>query len=148
MSCVVLIDGKEYKKVGNRIYWHGEKVANWKGGKTVRKDGRVMLLCPEHPYPSHGKYVYRYRIVMERHIGRFLSPSEIVHHKNRIVDDDRIENLEILDYRIHNRIHANELRHLGKWAWKHDRCVRCFTTERKHKGHGLCSRCFGKKDNL
>lgn len=33
----------------------------------------------------------------------------------------------------------------GKWAWKHDRCVECKTTEIKHKGRGLCLLCFDRE---
>jgi hypothetical protein len=32
----------------------------------------------------------------------------------------------------------------GKWSWKFDKCVRCGTTKIKHKGRGLCLKCFDK----
>lgn len=32
------------------------------------------------------------------------------------------------------------------WSYAYDKCVSCGTTERKHLGKGLCSRCYYKKD--
>ena len=31
---------------------------------------------------------------------------------------------------------------MGYWAIEHERCTRCGTTERRHKAHGLCLRCY------
>lgn len=73
----------------------GEKNSNWNGGITIHSDGYVCILKPEHPYSNSYGYVRRSRLVMEKHLGRYLDPKEIPHHKNEIRDDDRIENLRL-----------------------------------------------------
>ena len=74
----------------------GKDHPEWKGGRRVRKDGYVRVLCPGHPHASkYGQDVYEHRLVMENHIGRYLDPGEVVHHKNKKPSDNRIENLEL-----------------------------------------------------
>lgn len=71
----------------------GEKSPTWRGG-VCRRDGYVYIYQPYHPF-AYKRYVKRATLVIEKMIGRFLKPEEIVHHKNGIRDDDRPENLEL-----------------------------------------------------
>ena len=76
----------------------------WKGG--IRKhDGYLMIYRPDHPYAVVDGYVFEHRLIMEEHIGRYLQPGEIVHHKNEIKTDNRIENLEITNRVEHAKFH-------------------------------------------
>lgn len=70
----------------------GEKNHNWKGGIWVNGEGYVLILKPNHPYSTCRGYIKRSRFIMEQHLGRYLKPEEIVHHKNEIKDDDWIGN--------------------------------------------------------
>ena len=70
--------------------------------------GYILEYCPDHPFAMRDGYVLQHRLVMERHIGRVLSVDEIVHHKNGVKDDNRIENLELTNRSEHARIHMEE----------------------------------------
>lgn len=85
----------------------GNKHWNWKGGKFAEK-GYIVILKRNHPFCDKDGYVKRSRLVMEKHLGRFLLPEEIVHHINKIRDDDRIENLmAFISTSAHIRFHHN-----------------------------------------
>jgi len=78
----------------------------WKGG-VLHNNGYVYIYSPNHPNKNKMGfgYVKRSRLVMERHLGRILSRSEFVHHKNGVRDDDRIENLELTNLSKHQKHH-------------------------------------------
>jgi len=80
----------------------GEAHPRWKGGKKLNR-GYLELLMPDHPQANCAGYVREHRLVMERHLGRSLKKNEVVHHINGIKTDNRIENLQLLDVKEHNR---------------------------------------------
>lgn len=80
----------------------------WKGGKWKNSDGYIFVYQPEHPNSNKG-YVFEHRLVMEKHIGRYLSNKEIIHHINGNITDNRIENLKLVTRAEHNKIHNTKL---------------------------------------
>lgn len=82
----------------------GSTHGSWKGGRFHRsgneRDYVVVWLPPDDFFFSmtfgkngYGRYVYEHRLVMARHLKRCLLPWEVIHHKNGIKDDNRLENL-------------------------------------------------------
>jgi len=60
----------------------------------VHRSGYVWEWCPTHPKATYGVYL-QHRLVLECHLGRFLTSQERVHHANGCPWDNRIENLTL-----------------------------------------------------
>lgn len=75
----------------------GEKHYAWKG-RLIDKDGYVLIHQKGHPNArKHTHYIFEHRLVMEDFLGRTLLPGEVVHHKNGVKEDNRIENLQLFE---------------------------------------------------
>lgn len=73
----------------------GKNHPNWKGGKR-KQGGYILIHKPNHPFANCNGNVYEHRLVMEQILGRYLRKEEGVHHKNRIRNDNRPENLQLI----------------------------------------------------
>lgn len=73
-------------------------------GRRYDGCGYIVIYAPNHPFCHKNKMVKEHRLVMEKHLGRYLTKKEIVHHINSIKDDNRIENLMLLSQAEHLKI--------------------------------------------
>lgn len=67
-----------------------------------------FVITPDHPYAINNnaqKCVLEHRYLMERHLGRFLTPDEEVHHLNFNRTDNRLDNLLLIDGNKHSALH-------------------------------------------
>lgn len=98
----------------NHADFKGSKHPRWKGGVRRRSDGYVSIYSPKHPFRSTTGTVLEHRLVMEKHLGRYLTQKEVVHHKNGIKNDNRIENLAVMSAADHCRLHKGNNQRLVK----------------------------------
>lgn len=74
----------------------GSRSPRWKGGKVWGgQDAKYALIYkPEHPQARRG-YIYEHRLLMEKKLGRYLLPDEVVHHKDENPKNNHPSNLEV-----------------------------------------------------
>lgn len=103
--CSVQCTGLSQRGSGNPSY---------SGGRHVGTNGYVFVLAPDHPSADPRGYVYEHRLVMEQSMGRLLTPSEVVHHKNQVKTDNRPGNLQLMASQSeHAALHQKENASVG-----------------------------------
>ena len=67
--------------------------------KRVRSDEPFFCMAIKRDRAT--RYAFEHRLVMAEHLGRPLTEDELVHHLNGIRDDNRIQNLALLNSHNH-----------------------------------------------
>jgi hypothetical protein len=113
--------------------------------------GYWLVYQPDHPYRNKDGYIPEARLVMEKHLGRYVNPLiEDVHHKTKNKQNNKLENLILLTKSEHRRLHSGWIRRGDIW-WKTCRgCGFLMPVEgnfyKRHAGHNeyvsMCKKCI------
>ena len=97
---------------------YGELSHMWKGGKILTAGGYAKIKTYSDSFffsmANCDGYILEHRLVVAKHFNRCLQSWEIVHHKNHIRNDNRIENLQLVSDDRHQQISILErkIKHL------------------------------------
>lgn len=119
-NCIIC--GKEFlpkhtKTLGIYCSYKCQGIASRK--TVVYRSGYNYIFMPTHPNSNKQGYYQEHKYIMEKYIGRILDKKEIVHHINHKKNDNRIENLMILNDSIHRRYHAKKRVRNNKGEFTH-----------------------------
>lgn len=83
-------------------------ITKFGGHKKQRQDGYIEVYCPTNINANKQGYVMEHDLIIEETIKRPLKKDEVVHHINHIRNDNRIENLRLMTFKEHARMHMLE----------------------------------------
>lgn len=90
---------------GKKRHYNG---MNGYGHTKKNTTGYIKAYAPDHPRAYSDGYMLEHVMIMERVIGRYLNPNEVVHHINGDKTDNRVENLMLMDRSEHISMHQKE----------------------------------------
>lgn len=153
---VRLLNGKPCHKLCAKCHQKDVAYANrgngngqWRGGRWIDKKGYVYILNHAHPYCHRGGYVLEHRLVMEDLLGRYLLPTEEVHHKDENPQNNIPSNLLLFETKgkhivSHFRANPTKYKASKRVHIKGIRCPECqssMTYIRRKASELVCREC-------
>lgn len=94
-------------KHGNHV--SGRDHPRWNDSQILSSDGYVKVrVGKSHPLADPNGYAYEHLVIWISSGRRSPTPNEVLHHRNEIKTDNRLENLEIISRSRHNAHHLTE----------------------------------------
>lgn len=93
---------------------YGKAHPAWRGGRFQDVNGYIWVWVGRddffNPMSYRNHYILEHRLVVAKSLGRNLQTWELVHHKNHIRDDNRIENLQLVGKDQHDQMTKMEMK--------------------------------------
>ena len=97
-KCARILMGKSRRAENHPCYVERQKT----------KHGYIKVHIKNHPLADDRGLIFEHRLIIEKHLGRYLKEEEVIHHINGIKDDNRIENLRLFKNNYqHMKFHTN-----------------------------------------
>lgn len=136
----------------------GKNNPKWIGGEWINNKGYLMVPAPNHPRKDSHGYYPKHRLVMEQHLGRYLDPTEEVHHRDNNKLNNEISNLTLFDRSSHSKITASINPQCQKQDLSGRICLECGSDKTSISKNGqphwmfhpiskkgyVCERCYRK----
>jgi hypothetical protein len=97
---------------------------NWDGNGYIDNEGRFRIYRPDYPRVYKGGFALRSHVVYWLTTGEVHPSGTELHHKNRIKNDDRFENLIVLTHSQH------QIEHKSNWVTV--TCAHCGKIFKEH----------------
>ena len=75
-------------------------------GARRTAQGYIFIYTPDHPNSNKSGYMAEHRLVMEKHLRRYIKSKEVVHHKDCDTTNNSIENLQLCGPSEHVILHG------------------------------------------
>lgn len=152
-----LFNHHNHRRSDSKIYRKGSQSGRWTGGRHISSGGYVYIFVGKGNHPRASKscpYVFEHILVMEKHLKRYLTVQEDVHHINRDKTDNRLENLKLFTKSEHAILEH------PRSDMSHRRCALCLSNKTTMQRNGtphwyyigrllVCNKCYmedyGKK---
>lgn len=145
-SCGVIVTYPNNVLRKGRATSCGARIHKTKENHSPRyiSNGYVFVYNPSHPKANNAGYVREHILVMEKHLGRYLSPEEVVHHIDFNRKNNDLCNLLLMTRSSHATLHATILANQLGYHSSHERV--CRECGGKTSRYGvLCKQCSLKK---